>query len=159
MEPNKIGEMVKVDLGRSYTGNIRRYRFVDGVSIDEIPIKFALVLGASGGAKTTDGRILNPSRWWKNSNLGRHTVKPVSPRPKKEEAVTVEEKVEQFEDAPTVYTEEELGKVADKRGIGGLREIGDQLGVKSNSIVGLMKAILEKTAPLQASDKGPKDKS
>ncbi|CCG43286.1 hypothetical protein [Magnetospirillum molischianum] len=40
-------------------------------------------------------------------------------------------------------TREELEGLADKKGIAGLREIGDQLGVKSNSIPGLIDKIVQ----------------
>ena len=47
---------------------------------------------------------------------------------------------------PTNYTREELEKIADEKGIKGIREIADPLGLKSNSIVPLIDAILEKQA-------------
>lgn len=40
------------------------------------------------------------------------------------------------------YTAEELAEIADKQGIKGLRAIGDQLGVKGNSIAELISKIL-----------------
>lgn len=46
----------------------------------------------------------------------------------------------------TTYTREELEKIADEKGIKGLREIADPLGLKSNSIVPLIDSILEKQA-------------
>jgi hypothetical protein len=48
--------------------------------------------------------------------------------------------------AQTTYTREELEKIADEKGIKGLREIADPLGLKSNSIVPLIDSILEKQA-------------
>lgn len=47
---------------------------------------------------------------------------------------------------PTNFTREELEKIADEKGIKGIREIADPLGLKSNSIVPLIDAILEKQA-------------
>lgn len=56
-------------------------------------------------------------------------------------------------DTPTVsiakaqtYTEADLQAIADKSGIKGLRAIGDALGIKNNSIPGLMAEILAKQA-------------
>lgn len=48
------------------------------------------------------------------------------------------------EEAETVYSREELEAIADEKGIAGLREIGNTLGVKSNSIEDLIKKILDK---------------
>lgn len=42
-----------------------------------------------------------------------------------------------------LYTKEELEAIADEKGIAGLREISDPMGVKDNSIVGLIKEILQ----------------
>lgn len=44
--------------------------------------------------------------------------------------------------AAVVYTAEELEAIADKRGIRGLREIGDKVGVKGNAIRDLIEAIV-----------------
>ena len=41
------------------------------------------------------------------------------------------------------YTEEQLAAIADKQGIAGLREIAEPLGVKGNSIAGLISSILK----------------
>lgn len=49
------------------------------------------------------------------------------------------------EDKPA-YTREALEKIADEKGIGGLREIGDALGVKATSIAKLIEEILEAAA-------------
>lgn len=56
------------------------------------------------------------------------------------------EEAEETEENPTpktVYTREDLEKIADAQGIKGLREIADPLGLKSTSIVPLIDAILE----------------
>ncbi len=45
-------------------------------------------------------------------------------------------------DAGKVWTEEELGKIADEQGIAGLREIAEPAGIKSKSVQGLIEAIL-----------------
>lgn len=42
-----------------------------------------------------------------------------------------------------IYTEELLGKIADERGIVGVREIADTLGVRGKSIKGLIDGIIE----------------
>lgn len=46
------------------------------------------------------------------------------------------------DEATVVYTREELELIADDKGIGGLRDIGDKLDAKSNSIEGLIDKIL-----------------
>lgn len=45
-----------------------------------------------------------------------------------------------------IYTEEELGAVADENGIAGMRAIADTMGIKGNSIAGLIADILAKQA-------------
>jgi hypothetical protein len=42
-----------------------------------------------------------------------------------------------------LYTEEQLGKIADKKGIKGLREIAEPMGIKGNSIKELIAEILQ----------------
>lgn len=46
------------------------------------------------------------------------------------------------------YTQEQLGAIADKDGIGGLRKIAEPMGIKGNSITGLIDAILKSQAAL-----------
>lgn len=48
------------------------------------------------------------------------------------------------------YTFEQLAEIADAKGIQGLREISDPLGIKSNSIKNLIDAIVKVTAPAPA---------
>lgn len=50
---------------------------------------------------------------------------------------------EETEEA-TVYTRDELEKIADEKGIGGLREIATPLGLKSTSMADLIEQILDK---------------
>lgn len=45
--------------------------------------------------------------------------------------------------APPKYTQADLEKIADESGIAGLRLIGEEFGVKGNSIAALIKAIME----------------
>lgn len=51
---------------------------------------------------------------------------------------------ERGESNVVLWTEEELGALADTNGITGLREIAEPHGIKGNSIAGLIKGILEK---------------
>ena len=57
-------------------------------------------------------------------------------------------------EAPVVntvaWTEEELGAVADEKGIAGLREIAEPHGIKGNSVAGLIKGIIEKSVAKEA---------
>ena len=50
----------------------------------------------------------------------------------------------------TAWTEEELGAVADEKGIAGLREIAEPHGIKGNSIASLIKGIIEKSVAKEA---------
>jgi hypothetical protein len=51
--------------------------------------------------------------------------------------------LEDVQEPRAVYTREELEKIADDKGIAGLREIADPMGVKDNSIMGLIKEIIQ----------------
>lgn len=64
------------------------------------------------------------------ADQARHAARMIEKRP--QEQVT------------KVYTAEQLSEIADRDGIKGLRAIGDGLGIKSNSIAEMMRAILEK---------------
>lgn len=55
-----------------------------------------------------------------------------------------EVKVEARAVAQGTYTAEQLEQIADKKGIAGLREISDPLGIKGTSIAKLIEAIMEK---------------
>lgn len=50
--------------------------------------------------------------------------------------------IETEAEGPKVYTEAELQDIADAKGIAGLRDIGEPLGVKNTSIRGLIREIL-----------------
>lgn len=50
------------------------------------------------------------------------------------------------EESTVAYTREQLEEIADKSGIGGLREIGDKFNVKATSITKLISAILDAQA-------------
>jgi len=55
------------------------------------------------------------------------------------------DEVVEGEDEPAkVYTRAELGEIADKSGMAGLREIGEHLDVRDTSIVGLIDKIIDK---------------
>lgn len=54
--------------------------------------------------------------------------------------------VAQIQPPATIYSEEDLAKIADAKGISGLREIGEKLGVKGRAVKELMADILKAQA-------------
>ena len=57
--------------------------------------------------------------------------------------VDVNEAADEAQVSPKIYSQEELEQIADKDGINGLRKIANPLGVKDNSIAGLIKEIVQ----------------
>lgn len=122
----------------SYTGFLGRVEFAQGESVRDDLSQFeadriagALRVQVVGEGKAGAGRTID---------IGNVTA--------------VEEKIEVFNDRGEVehidsietreleWTREKLEAVADDQGIGGLREIGEQYGVRNRSIEGLISEIL-----------------
>lgn len=129
----------------TYTGQMGVINFVDGLSTDDVlPIDAVRVAGIIG-AEWEDGAPANVSQIYLDNahtpaptdEEQRVVVTPDAPRSNDIDAAK-----EIAAEVGVTYTEEELAKIADARGIAGLREIADPLGLKGNSISGLMQAIL-----------------
>ena len=54
---------------QTYNGYLRRHMFKDGRSVEEIPVRMALLLGASCSCEDEDGNALNPNTY-KFENVG-----------------------------------------------------------------------------------------
>lgn len=148
---------------QTYTGYIRGTRFVDGESVDEMPIRHALLLGAACSLEDMEGRVVSPNYV---EFVDAHEVTGLTNLPPRSQTV------EEQHNAPEVQAEEEsvpeeedevvdfydpneehadakkwdlaaLEAIADAEGISGLREIGDEFGVKERSIDGLIREIMK----------------
>ena len=128
----------------SYTGQMGVVMFKDGLSeSDVLPID-AIRIAAAIGAEWEDGSAANVGDMYLNNM---HTPAYVGMAEKPVEEVVVEAKTEETKtETPkpaATFTQEQLAQIADEKGITGLREVAEPLGVKGTSIVGLMEAIMK----------------
>ena len=112
-----------------FTGQFGIVDFVDGVSVGDVNAREARNIAVSIGCEFEDGSSPNPAQILLNSMNDR--AGEVKPENKPEPAVFVP------------FTKEQLEKVADEKGIKGLRQLADPLKIKGTSIVELIKELLE----------------
>ena len=130
----------------SYTGQMGVINFVDGVSeSDVLPIDAVRVAGVIG-AEWDDGSPANVGQLYlDNMHTEAKTSEEARQANDPDEAKTIDpnEAKSKAELLGVSYTEDELAKIADEKGIAGLREIAEPLGIKGNSIAGLIAAIFK----------------
>lgn len=116
-------------------GHVGVVEFVDGLSVGDVHPNEARRIASVFGAVWEDGSAADPNTVYQdNYTTGAQTTEEVrAEREAESTAVKVERR----------YTEAELAEVVEKKGIEGLREIGDPLGVKAKSIKALVDGILE----------------
>lgn len=133
-----------------YTGQMGIINFVDGLSLEDVlPVHATRIAGVIG-AEWEDGSPANVSQIYLDS-MG--VEAPTPEEQTKAEVEVIEKKAEAGELAAAVfYTEEQLSAIADEKGIAGLREIAEPMGIKSNSIATLISAIIKKNPPKQAEE-------
>jgi hypothetical protein len=134
----------------NYTGQMGVVWFENGLSTtDVLPID-GIRISAALGAVWDDGSAANVGQMYLNNMEVPAFVGMADNQAKAPEPVAPVETVKQALGEPdgglVTYTEEMLAKIADEKGIGGVREVGDKLGVKGTSIVGLIAAILKAQA-------------
>lgn len=131
-----------------YTGQIGRWSFVEGVSVEPIPLNERIRIAAnikcieieSDGAEGVDPSpavsiVLNY-----NARLSLKALPRQSEAEKAEENVRA---VMSFEKPKQILSREAIEGIASESGIAGLREIAGAWGVKSKSIPVLMQMILD----------------
>ncbi|HGG9109455.1 TPA: hypothetical protein ACJJYX_004347 [Enterobacter cloacae] len=126
---------------KSYTGMLCGIQFEDGISVSELPFVDQQRICSSMRAETIEGTNVSPSgiyseRHGLSANNVKETTAPVNERM---ERVTTQAHVST---QPT-FSREELEAVADSEGIAGLRQIGNELGVKGKGIVEMIEGILK----------------
>lgn len=136
--------------GLSYfTGVLSGVAFKDGVSISELSPAQIDSIGASMRCVEIDGEQVGPVSKL-NSFSGTTASEVTKNDPKKPTKIELEaaqkvadenELSQQSTKAPK-HTKESLGKLADEKGIAGLRSLANELGVKGTSIKKLIEAIL-----------------
>ncbi len=163
---------------QGYNGYLRRHNFKDGKSVEAIPVRMALLLGASFSCEDEDGNALNPNTY-RFDSIGEVSADDfpsvTSLRKSDIDAAKMEEMIEEggpalsdepmpedevvgfsepgdILDDPRVWSLAELEAIADSEGISGLREVGDILKVKGRSIDDLIQSILNKQTAEPADD-------
>lgn len=131
----------------NFSGMFGTVAFDKGVSIDhvshvEINLIASLIKVVDAETEAETGNLATEAAAWNKTadviyyptmadiEAGREVPPTISPV---QEAQKQEVKL---------YTQEELEEIADKKGIAGLREIADPLGVKGTSIVKLIEGII-----------------
>ena len=185
-------KLIKVQITQpgmqTYNGYLRRHLFKDGKSVEAIPVRMALLLGASCSVEGMDGNSLNPNTYVFDNGIGEVSAADFpSVRVIRQSDLDAAElkKLEEEEDValsaepmpvddvvgftapgdefadPKVWSLAELEAIADAEGIGGLREVGDILKVKGRSIDDLIQSILKIQVgePAEDSEGVPEDVS
>lgn len=124
----------------AFTGLFGMIEFVEGVSADDVNPHIAKRVACIISVEWEDGtKVGVADALIANQNMTMPTEElPPAPVPELDAVVG------------TAWTEEELGKVADEKGIAGLREIAEPHGIKGNSIANLIKGIIEKSVTKEA---------
>lgn len=123
----------------TYTGQMGVIFFENGLSVGDVLAVDAVRVAGVIGAEWEDGTPANVSQIYLD-NL--QTEAAIMKDNREPEAPVIAETPRETAPGAT-YTEEQLAEIADKSGIAGLREIADPLGIKGNSIAGLVAAILK----------------
>jgi len=127
-----------------FTGMFGMVEFKDGVSVHDLTQReldaMAAVVRVEAVNEADNDRLIG-NRYMANKdnpapkNVDRtHVEQPKSEEPAKQESVASLGK----------YSKESLEAIADEKGIAGLREVATPLGIRGNSIRGLIQEILNK---------------
>jgi len=140
-----------------YTGQMGLHDFVNGLSVRDVLPVDAVRIANVIGAVWEDGTPANVGQMYLDNMktaapLGNATTLESAAAPAAPTMPASEQAAPEAAPAPApspskTYTAEELAAVADATGIEGLREIAAPLGLKSNSINGLIGAILKVAGP------------
>lgn len=134
----------------NYTGQMGVVWFENGLSTTDVATIDGIRISAAIGAEWEDGSAANVGDMYLNNMDVPAYVGMADQEAPVVSSAPVEVPVQPATDA-TLYTQGQLEAIADEKGIAGLRVIGDTLGAKSTSIVGLIAEILKKqAAPSQA---------
>lgn len=134
----------------NFTGHMGITHFVDGLSVDDVLPNTAGRMSAVIQCEWEDGSPANVGHIYLDNM---HTPAPIASEIRAGEeaaAQNAEQEVKSANAGLPVYTEEQLGLIADESGIAGLRAIADTQGIKSNSIGGLIEAIVKAGVPVAA---------
>ncbi|MCG5512853.1 hypothetical protein [Ectothiorhodospira shaposhnikovii] len=131
-----------------YTGPFSGVMFLNGVSTRDVTKFEEDRIAASVRVVSEDGQAVGAAN---DIIRGKDLRAEVVPESARADAESEKVTVEAVQEPPVakkvsddkVWTQEELESVADSRGIAGLREIGEPLGVRSKSIKELIDGIIK----------------
>jgi hypothetical protein len=149
---------IKTPGWETYTGELGMAQFENGVSIEHISSREAYSLGAMLDVVelNNDGSEGNPVSHAFDLVKGNSITATVVPdRPRLSEVLAAEAKAkadagDEISDPNVRYTREDLEKIADLEGIGGIRKISDPLKIKGVAIKTLISEILLHHQPVAA---------
>lgn len=137
----------------SFTGAFGTVNFENGVSVDEVSSAEARLIGAIVSIEALeDGEFKSDSQKLmdaKDMPASMETLPTLAQLMSEGKVKSPETKSEPEQPKQLEYTKEALEEIADKKGIAGLREIGDPMGVKGASITKLIDGILSATKPAE----------
>lgn len=130
----------------SYNGQMGVTFFENGLSVSDVLTRDALRMSAVMLCEWEDG---TPASVAQSILDNANTPAPifVAGANGQHDIASAPVKVSKTEPPASRYSREYLGAIADKDGIRGLREIGDPLNIKSNSIKDLIDAIMVAAQP------------
>lgn len=139
--------MNKIKLvGRGWTQATGLYfgvEFKDGVSVSPVAPAQVRLIGSVVQIEVLEGDDVRPAFLDTQRSVKAEVAPPrKSVAERQGEVEKVERKVEEIKQAK--YTREELEKIADEKGIVGIREIATSLGIKGRQIGGMIDDIVEK---------------
>ncbi len=128
-----------------YSGQMGVIMFEDGLSVGDVLEIDAVRVAGVIGAEWEDGSAANVSQRYLNGMTTTPPQTNTTTQAKVVEGKKSEgpsENVNLHDSVTDTYSKDQLAKIADTKGIVGLREIASTLGIKGNSINGLIEAIL-----------------
>lgn len=126
----------------AFTGLFGMIEFEEGVSVDDVNPQIAKRVACILSVEWEDGTKVGVA----DALIASQNMSA----PTEELAVVVPPTPELEAVGGKAWTEEELGALADEKGIAGLREIAAPLGIKGNSIAALIKGIMEQSVTKEA---------
>ncbi len=142
-----------------FNGHMRGHIFKDGVSVDEIPARDAVRIGAGIYAEDENGVQISPTTFVFAANLNNTSAPMLNEAESQENAaditnpdITLSSGTSTVQATNfTEMTRAELESIADVQGINGLREMGEKFGVKGKAVSELIDKIMAAQSALKAS--------
>lgn len=136
----------------NYTGQMGITNFVDGLSTEDVLPNVGGRMAAVMNCEWENGAPANVGQIYLE-NL--HTEAPIASEAMAADVAAFDAQAADAAQTKALlpqYTAEQLGLIADANGIAGLRAIAEPFGIKSNSIGGLIEAIVKVGIPAPAQE-------